>query len=63
MGLNPATPGSHPELKTAAQPLSHPGVAFRTLKEERPRLLRVVEAARALSENQCYVEYKIKRLC
>ena len=26
MGLNSGTPGSHPELKADAQPLSHPGV-------------------------------------
>ena len=26
VGLNPRTPGSHPELKADAQPLSHPGV-------------------------------------
>ena len=26
VGLNPRTPGSHPELKTDAQPLSYPGV-------------------------------------
>ena len=25
-GLDPGTPGSHPELKADAQPLSHPGV-------------------------------------
>ena len=25
VGLNPETPGSHPELKADAQPLSHPG--------------------------------------
>ena len=25
-GLDPGTPGSHPELKGDAQPLSHPGV-------------------------------------
>ena len=25
-GLNPGTPGSHPELKIGAQPLSHPGI-------------------------------------
>ena len=26
MGLDPRTPGSHPEWKAEAQPLSHPGV-------------------------------------
>ena len=26
MGLDPRTPGSHPESKADAQPLSHPGV-------------------------------------
>ena len=26
VGLNPGTPGSHPEPKADAQPLSHPGV-------------------------------------
>ena len=26
VGLDPRTPGSHPELKADAQPLSHPGV-------------------------------------
>ena len=26
VGLNPGTPGSYPEPKTGAQPLSHPGV-------------------------------------
>ena len=26
VGLNPGTPGSHPEPKANAQPLSHPGV-------------------------------------
>ena len=26
VGLDPRTPGSHPELKANAQPLSHPGV-------------------------------------
>ena len=25
-GLDPRTPGSHPELKADVQPLSHPGV-------------------------------------
>ena len=25
-GLDPRTPGSHPELKADAQPLSHPGI-------------------------------------
>ena len=28
MGLNPGTPGSHPEPKADIQPLSHPGVPF-----------------------------------
>ena len=28
MELDPRTPGSCPELKTGAQPLSHPGVSF-----------------------------------
>ena len=27
-GLDPRTPGSWPELKADAQPLSHPGVPF-----------------------------------
>ena len=27
MGLDPGNPGSHPELKADAQPLSHPGVS------------------------------------
>ena len=27
LGLDPGTPGSHPESKADAQPLSHPGVA------------------------------------
>ena len=26
MGLNPGTPGSRPEPKADAQPLSHPGI-------------------------------------
>ena len=26
VGLDPGTPGSHPELKADAQPLSHPSV-------------------------------------
>ena len=26
MGLDPRTPGSHPELKADAQPLSHPDI-------------------------------------
>ena len=26
VGLDPGTPGSHPERKAKAQPLSHPGV-------------------------------------
>ena len=26
VGLDPGTPGSHPELKAGAQPLSHPGI-------------------------------------
>ena len=30
VGLNPRTPGSRPEPKTDAQPLSHPGVPFNT---------------------------------
>ena len=30
-GLNPGTPGSRPEPKTDAQPLSHPGVQELTL--------------------------------
>ena len=31
MGLNPRTPGSHPELKADAQLLSHPGVPYSQL--------------------------------
>ena len=27
-GLNPRTPGSHPELKANAQLLSHPGISY-----------------------------------
>ena len=27
VGLDPRTPGSHPEPKAEAQPLSHPGVS------------------------------------
>ena len=30
MGLSPGTPGSHPELKAEAQPLSHPGIPKNT---------------------------------
>ena len=30
MGLNPGTPGSHPEPQADAQPLSHPGVPLAT---------------------------------
>ena len=26
VGLNPGTPGSHPELQAGAKPLSHPGI-------------------------------------
>ena len=26
VGLNPGTPGSHPEPKASAEPLSHPGI-------------------------------------
>ena len=29
LGLDPGTPGSHPEPKADAQPLSHPGVPIR----------------------------------
>ena len=29
MGLDPGTPGSRPELKADAQPLSHPGVPWK----------------------------------
>ena len=33
MGLNPWTPGSHPDLKTDGQPLSQPGIpVFKLLK-------------------------------
>ena len=31
VGLDPRTPGSRPELKADAQPLSHPGVPVDTL--------------------------------
>ena len=30
-GLDPGTPGSHPEPKADAQPLSHPGVPEHTV--------------------------------
>ena len=30
-GLNPVTPGSHPELKADAQPLSHPDVTIHSI--------------------------------
>ena len=33
VGLDPGTPGSLPELKADAQPLSHPGVSRLTFKE------------------------------
>ena len=29
MGLDPRSPGSHPELKGSAKPLSHPGCPLR----------------------------------
>ena len=32
-GLNPRTPGLHPESKADAQPLSHPGVPRKKFKE------------------------------
>ena len=31
LGLDPRTPGSHPELKADAQPLSHPGVPLHSV--------------------------------
>ena len=31
VGLDPETPGSRPEPKADAQPLSHPGVPYNTL--------------------------------
>ena len=31
LGLNPGTLGSHPELKTDTQPLSHPGIPRRDI--------------------------------
>ena len=30
VGLDPRTPGSHPEPKADAQPLSHPGIPCRS---------------------------------
>ena len=30
-GFNPGTPGSHPEVKADAQPLSHPRVTFKVM--------------------------------
>ena len=34
MGLDPGTPGSHPEPKADAQPLSHPGAPNKVIFEE-----------------------------
>ena len=42
-GLNPSTPGSHPEPKTDAQPLSHPGdlgIAFKILVSQPSSVIR-----------------------
>ena len=33
MGLDPGNPGSHPEPKADAQPLTHPGVPVKSLKK------------------------------
>ena len=38
-GLDLGTPGSHPEPKADAQPLSHPGVLSITYSCKRPELL------------------------
>ena len=37
MGLDPRTPGSHPEPKADAQPLSHPGIPLKKKKDVRCR--------------------------
>ena len=34
VGLDPGTPGSHPEPKADAQPLSHPGILGLELNSE-----------------------------
>ena len=38
-GLDPGTPGSHPEQKADAQPLSHPGVPVLTFKKKKKKIL------------------------
>ena len=45
MGLDPRTPGSQPEPKADAQPLSHPGVPLGGLLSE-PVAKAVLEAQR-----------------
>ena len=52
MGLDARTPGSHPQPKAGAQPLSHPGVPRNSLKalkmwetqvsEHRSHLLKIL---------------------
>ena len=37
VGLDPGTPGSRPELKAGAQPLSHPGVLMVVPKAQHMR--------------------------
>ena len=41
-GLDPRTPGSHPEPKADAQPLSHPGVPRTAILEVLPQPARSV---------------------
>ena len=37
--LDPGTPGSHPELKADAQPLSHPGIPRKDFFEELTKVI------------------------
>ena len=45
-GLDPSTPGSHPELKADPQPLSHPGILKSDTLLSHPDTLKKVEFGR-----------------